>query len=200
MKLLVTGFEPFGGDAMNPSIETARSLPHSVGRYDIVSEVLPVAYGRSLRMLEAMIGAEHPDCVICLGLAGGRKGIAIETVARNLKDARIPDNDGNQPRSEPIDSRSPRTLPPSLPVAAALRAVHARGVPAVASLSAGAYLCNYVFYGLMRHVARQDPSLRAGFIHLPYSRELASAHPGAPFLPLDDLVLGVSAVIDLLSR
>jgi pyroglutamyl-peptidase len=200
MKALVTGFEPFGGDARNPSIEVARHLPRSVGRYDVVAEELPVVYGRSLRMLREMIRAESPDCVICLGLAGGRRDLAIETLARNRKDARIPDNDGNQPREEQIDPCAPPLLAPSLPVAPILHSLERRGIPASPSLSAGTYLCNYVFYGLMRHAAREDPALLAGFLHLPYTRDLAASHPGSPSLELEEMVRGLEVVLRLLSR
>lgn len=200
MKALITGFEPFGGDPVNPSIEVARSVPSIVGRYNVVAEQLPVVYGRSLRMLRQMIRAERPDCVICLGLAGGRKQLSLETVARNLMDARIPDNDGNQPRGQAIDPRAPLTLRTRLPARAILRSLAARGISASLSRSAGSYLCNYAFYSLMRHAAREDPALRGGFIHLPYDPELGAAHPGAPFLELEEMTRGIEEVLRLLSR
>lgn len=200
MKVLVTGFEPFGGDPVNPSIRIAREMRRQVGRYDVVSEVLPVVYGRSLEMLHAMIRAERPDCVLCLGLAGGRTGLAVEIRAQNVMDARIPDNDGRQPRGEPIDPRAPGALGPRLPVRSILRELAHRGVTAESSRSAGTYLCNYVFYGLARHIARSDPALLGGFIHVPWMRDRPTDRPGAPALDLATLVRGVESVLDVLSR
>jgi pyroglutamyl-peptidase len=198
VRVLVTGFEPFGGDAINPSAEIARNLPSNVGGARVITTVLPVVYYASLRMLLRLVALERPDAVICMGLAGGRTGISFETRAVNVNDARIPDNDGRQPRGEAIRAGGRPVLPPTLPLRDMTRALARRGIPWELSSSAGAFLCNHVFYGLVDYVHRADPSLFGGFIHVPFIREQRAAHPGAPTLDIETLVAGARELISVL--
>jgi pyroglutamyl-peptidase len=199
VRVLVTGFEPFGGDAINPSEETVRNLPRWVGGARVATAVLPVVYYASLRMLLRRIALERPDAVICMGLAGGRAGISFETNAVNIDEARIPDNDGRQPRAEAVRKGGRAALPPTLPLRDMTRALARRRIPWELSSSAGTFLCNHVFYGLVDHVHTVDPSLRGGFVHLPFVREQRAAHPGAPVVDLDMLVRGIREAILVLS-
>jgi pyroglutamyl-peptidase len=198
VKILVTGFEPFGGDRLNPSAEAARNLPRRVGGARVVTAVLPVVYGVSLAMLKRMVALEHPDVVICMGLAGGRSRLSFETRAVNVNEARIPDNDGRQPRGEEIHRGGPASLPPTLPLRTLTRGLRRRGIPVELSPSAGTFLCNHVFYGLMDHVHLEEPSLMGGFVHVPWMTEQLREHGGAPAMSLDSLVLGVRESIALL--
>lgn len=195
MKVLVTGFEPFGGDAVNPSAEIARHLPHRVGDARIATAVLPVVYYESLVMLGRLLALQRPDAVLCLGLAGGARAVTLETRAVNLNDAPIPDNDGRQPRGEPIRPGGEAALPPTLPLSRIFRSLRRLSVPADSSQSAGTFLCNHVFYGLMHHIHHDDPSVMGGFIHVPFIAEQLPSHPAEPFFELDTLVQGIREAV-----
>ncbi len=198
MRVLVTGFDPFGGDSVNPSAEIARNLPRRVGGASVTTTVLPVVYYASLAMLLRRVALERPDAVVCLGLAGGRPSLSIETRAVNLNEARIPDNDGRQPRHEEVRSGGPPALPPTLPIAAISRGLRTRGIPLELSSSAGTFLCNHVFYGLVDHIHAEDPSMLGGFVHVPFIAQQHETHPGAPVADLDTLVAGVREIIAVL--
>lgn len=193
--VLLTGFEPFGGDPDNPSWEAAFRLHgRRIAGHRVVARRLPVEFGRSLRILRGAIRDTRPAIVLCLGLAGGRAQLSLERVAINLDDARIPDNAGRQPVDAPIVARGPAAYFATLPLKAMLLAMREAGIPAEVSHSAGTYVCNHVFYGLM-HALRARPSVRAGFIHVPYAPEQAARHPGAPGLAPDTVVAGLRLAI-----
>jgi pyroglutamyl-peptidase len=198
LNVLVTGFEPFGADRVNSSLELIRNLPRTAGGSRIAVAELPVVYGAASRMLRRLVALEHPDCVISLGLAGGRQALSFETRAVNLDDARIPDNDGNRPHGRPAVPGAPAALPPTLPLRAMLARLRARCIPVETSPSAGTFLCNHVFYHLVEHAWRDEPSLLAGFVHLPYIEPHLAAHPTAPHLPLEVLVRGLVEAIGVL--
>jgi pyroglutamyl-peptidase len=200
MRVLVTGFDPFGGDSLNPSAEIARNLPRSVAGIRVTTAVLPVVYYASLAMLERMVALSRPDMVICMGLAGGRKCLSFETSAVNRNEARIPDNDGQKPMGEEIRRHGPPALPPTLPLRAITARLRRAGVPLELSPSAGTCLCNHVFYGLVHRIHAEDPSLLGGFVHVPYVAEQAGAHPGAPVQTLDELMRGVRETIAVLAQ
>ena len=198
MKVLVTGFEPFGGDRINSSLEVVRNLPRTVGGARLAVAELPVVYGAASTMLRRLVAMERPACVIALGLAGGRRAVSFETRAVNLDDARIPDNDGNRPRAVPTVPGAPAALPPTLPLRAMLARLRAAGIPVETSCGAGTFLCNHVFYHLVERTWRDDPSLLAGFVHLPWIAEHLAAHPRVPYLDLEVLVRGVVEAIRVL--
>jgi len=194
MKALVTGFEPFGDDSVNPSLETLGRLPPRLGDLVLMTRVLPTAFGRALDALDDAIATTGPDIVLCLGLAGGRAALSLERVAINIDDARIPDNDARQPIDLPVVAGGPAAYFATLPVKAAAAALREAGLPAVVSNTAGTFVCNHVFYGLM-HLAATRPGMRGGFLHLPYLPEQAARQDGAPSLALDDIVRGVEIVL-----
>lgn len=193
MHALVTGFEPFGGERVNASIEAVRRLPARVGALDISTAELPVSFARSLPALDAAIARTRPDLVLCVGQAGERAALCVERVAVNLQDARFPDNDGVQPVDAPVAAEGPTAYLATLPVRVIVDALTAAGLPAQLSMSAGTYVCNHVFYGLMRLAAR-EPAFRAGFLHVPCLPQQAA--PGAPSLALDDIVKGIRIVLE----
>lgn len=181
--VLLTGFAPFGDDPANASWEAVRLLDgRRVAGHRVVARCLPVEFGRSLRVLRAAIRELDPALVLCTGLAGGRPAVSIERVAINLDDARIPDNAGASPVDAPVVARGPAAYFSTLPLKAVLQALRDAGIPALVSNSAGTYVCNHVFYGLM-HALRRRRAPRAGFIHVPYAPADAACHPGAPCLP-----------------
>jgi pyroglutamyl-peptidase len=200
MKALVTGFEPFGGDGANPSAEALRRLPARLGPLDIVTQALPVTYGEALPALYAAIAAADPDIVLCTGLAGGRAELSLERVAINIDDARIPDNGGNQPIDRPVIAGGPAAYFATLPIKAAVAALRDAGVPAAVSNTAGTFLCNHVFYGVMH--AAVEPSqrpgrraFRAGFLHMPYLPSQAAQVLGVPSMALEQIATGIEIIL-----
>jgi pyroglutamyl-peptidase len=201
VKALVTGFDAFGGDTINPSYEAVRRLPTCIktrsGNLTVVTAELPTSFARAARKLRALIAREQPDIVLCVGLAAERDAISVERVAVNLCDARIADNDGVRPIDKPVIARAPAAYFSTLPVAAIVKALERAGLRAQVSMSAGTFVCNHVFYGLMHGVAktaRQKPILRAGFVHVP---ALGGGHPART---LDGMVRALEIVLRVTQR
>jgi pyroglutamyl-peptidase len=197
MKALVTGFEPFGGDRVNPSSEALRRLPPRLGGLDITTAALPVVYGEALPALRAAIETVRPKIVLGVGLAGGRAELSLERVAINIDDARIPDNGGNQPIDRPVIASGPAAYFATLPIKAAVAALRDAGLPAAVSNSAGTFLCNHVFYGLMHEAATGADRFRGGFLHVPYLPSQAALTPGAPSMALEQIVEGIEIILTI---
>lgn len=193
--VLLTGFAPFGGETSNPSWDAVQALAGTrIHGHRVVARRLPVEFGASLHELRQAIVAVKPVLVICVGQAGGRAQMSLERVAINVDDARIPDNAGAQPIDEAIADDGPDAYFTGLPIKAMLAALRAAGIPAEVSQTAGTYVCNHVFYGLM-HALRNVPHARGGFIHIPYAPAQAALHPGAPSLPLQLVIDGLRLAI-----
>lgn len=191
--LLITGFEPFDGESVNPSAQLVLQLQGEAiaPRARVEAVVLPCEFGAALRVLEAHLDRLRPRLVLCCGQAGGRTALSFERVAINLDDARIPDNAGAQPIDRPVQATGPAAYFTTLPVKAMTQALRGAGVPAEVSYTAGTFVCNHVFYGLM-HLAQQRPWLRqAGFLHLPYLPEQAAQHPQTASMALDTMSAGL---------
>jgi pyroglutamyl-peptidase len=183
--VLLTGFQPFGGEQVNPSWQAVSALHGTrIAGHRVVARELPVAFGASLKALRAALRDMRPALVICVGQAGGRAQLSLERVAINIDDARIPDNTGQQPVDVPVVAEGPAAYFSTLPVKAMRHALNAAGFPAEVSQTAGTYVCNHVFYGLM-HALRRQRIVRAGFIHIPYSPAQASMHPGTPSVAVE---------------
>ena len=181
--VLLTGFEPFGGETENPSWEAVRPLDgERIGDHRIAARLMPCVFGAAIAQLEAEIEELRPNIVLCVGQAGGRAELSIERVAINLDDARIPDNSGTQPLDRPIVEDGPAAYFSTLPVKAILRELRQAGIPAALSHTAGTFVCNHIFYGARHAAERSHRELRAGFIHIPYSPAQAARHPGQPSL------------------
>lgn len=184
--ILLLGFEPFGGDALNPSREVVRRFAgRRIAGHRVLTQVLPVAFGAVRDALERLLLARRPVLALALGLAAGRARISIERVLVNLVDARIPDNDAAQPVDVPVVPGAPAAHFATLPVKAMLRALHDEGIPAELSLTAGTFVCNAVGFALLELAATRAPGCRAGFIHLPLLPGQAARLPGTPSLDLD---------------
>lgn len=195
MQALVTGFEPFGGDSVNPSFEALALLPADLGDLTIAIQVLPCRFGAALSALERAIAATAPDIVLGVGLAGGRSELSLERVAINVDDARIADNGSQQPVDRPIVPDGPAAYFATLPIKAAVAAMREAGLPAAVSNSAGTFVCNHVFYGLMHLAATRFPAVRAGFLHVPYLPSQAARLPGTPSMALGEIVRGVEIIL-----
>lgn len=193
MRVLVTGFDPFGGSMVNASMEAVRRLPSRIGRLEIAAAQLPTSYGRAPAALEAAIAESGPALVLCVGEAADRSALCIERIAVNIRDARIPDNDGAQPVDVPIIPGGPAAYLATLPVRAAVAALNAAELPAEISMSAGTFVCNHVFYSLMHLAALRGQPFRGGFLHVPrLPQDKGSAAP----ITLDDLVRGIGIVLE----
>ncbi|GAB4199350.1 MAG: pyroglutamyl-peptidase I [Sandaracinaceae bacterium] len=198
--VLLTGFEPFGGETVNPSWLAVRALEgETVAGARIVARELPCVFGEARRALEGHLDAHAPSLVICAGQAGGRDAITLERVAINVDDARIPDNAGKQPIDEPVVRGGPAAYFTTLPIKAIVRALRAEGLPADVSQTAGTFVCNHVFYGLMHALAARE-GVRGGFVHVPFLPEQAAraVPPGArlpPSLPLPAMIRALRLVV-----
>lgn len=191
MKLLITGFEPFGGDALNPSWEAVRALPGQIASYEVCKLRLPVVFGQAAEMAIAEAERLQAEAVLAVGLAGGRRAVTPEVVAINLRDAGIPDNAGLQPHDEPIVPGAPAAYFSTLPVRAMKDAIRAADVPAMLSYSAGVYVCNDVMYSLLHHYA--GTQVKCGFMHVPYLPDM-----GEPSLPLEKITAAIKAAVKVL--
>ena len=198
MKVLLTAFEPFGGESVNSAQETAALVKDEIAGAKIVKMTVPVMFGKSIEAVVSAIRREQPDAVLCLGQAGGRAELTPERVAINIDDARIPDNEGNQPVDRPIFPDGAPAYFSTLPVKAMVRAIREAGVPASLSNSAGTFVCNHLMYGLLYHAARSWPEMRCGFMHLPFLPEQVKDKPGTPCLPREELAAGVEAAIKVI--
>ena len=191
-KVLLTGFEPFGTATSNPSGEIVKQISGD----NIVNAILPVAYAQSAERLLALIAEHNPDVVICLGQAEGRTQITPEKVAINLDDARLADNAGVARSDVKILDNGPDAYFTTLPIKEMVEAIKAAGVPASVSLSAGAFLCNHVFYVAQNKFA--GTKVRSGFVHVPLMDEQAGEFPGLPTMPLDQMIKAVRTMLEVL--
>jgi pyroglutamyl-peptidase len=193
--VLVTGFEPFGGEAMNPSWEACARLPAAIAGLRVETCRVPCEFRTAIEVVAKAIERHHPRIVLCLGLAGGIAQLAVERVAINVDDARIPDNAGAAPVDEPIAAGGPPAYFATLPIKAMAGAMRAAGVPARVSNSAGTYVCNHLLYGVLHYLAARGSTARAGFIHLPYDEAQVLDKPGVPALSIATMARGVEAAI-----
>ncbi|QET03099.1 pyroglutamyl-peptidase I [Cupriavidus pauculus] len=195
--VLLTGFEPFENEPVNPSWEAVRALEGQRVGDDavIVARQLPCVFGAAISGMESLLEELKPEVVIAVGQAGGRTEMSIERIAINVDDARIADNAGAQPIDTTIATEGPAAYFSTLPIKAITRDLRAAGVPAMVSQTAGTFVCNHVFYGLMHALARRKLDARGGFIHIPYLPEQAARHPGAPSLALETLIAGLRVAV-----
>lgn len=196
MKLLVTGFDPFGGETVNPSRMAAEALPDTVGSVEIVRRRLPVVFGACGETVAEAMREEQPDAVICMGQAGGRAQVTPEFVGINWRAARIADNAGAQPAGERIVEAGPDAYFSTLPVAAMAQASAGAGLPAAVSYTAGTFCCNEVLYTALHTAAQELSDCRCCFVHLPYLPEqVAASSKTAPSMALDAIVASLTAMI-----
>jgi pyroglutamyl-peptidase len=200
--ILLTGFEPFGGETVNPSWEAVRRLDGwTAPGLRVVAGLLPCEFGAAREALEKLIDQHHPQCLIAVGQAGKRAEISVERIAINVDDARIPDNAGRKPIDEPVIAEGPAAYFSTLPIKAIVHRLREAGIPAAVSQTAGTFVCNHVFYAAMHAAAKRGGSLRSGFIHIPYLPEQAARHDGAASLALDLVVQALQlAAQESLSR
>ena len=193
--VLVTGFEPFGGEKTNPSWEICNRLPREIAGLRVEICRVPCEFRRSIEVVTAAIEKHRPALVVCLGQAGGRAHLSVERVAINVDDARSADNAGAQPVDEAIAPNGPSAYFATLPVKAMASAMRAVGVPTEVSNSAGTYVCNHLMYGVLHFLDERGIEARAGFIHVPYSEEQVLDRPAIPAMAVASMARGVEAGI-----
>ena len=191
-KILVTGFEPFATSSLNPSGEIVKAL---IGD-DLVTAVLPVVFGQASAQLRELIDLHKPRAVLCLGQAEGRSAMTPERIAINLDDARIADNEGNQPLEQRIMADGPDGHFSTLPIEKMVASMKAAEIPASISLSAGTFVCNHIFYVLQDYL--KDSSIKSGFMHVPLMDEQRKEYPTLPTMPIRQMVTGVQISLDAL--
>lgn len=197
--VLMTAFEPFGGESINPSWEAVRSFDgKEIGGARIVVRQLPVVFARCGEVLIQALEEIRPDRVLCVGQAGGRSDITVERVAINVNDARIPDNDQQQPIDEPIVAEGPAAYFSTLPIKAMVAALREVGVPASVSQTAGTFTCNNVMYQLLHWLQRSGSTARGGFVHIPYMPEQAAHHPGVPSMSTASVIQALETSLQVI--
>ena len=195
MKILVTGFDPFGGETVNPALESVKSLPSEIHGAEVHWVAIPTVFYKAAEVLETAIVRYQPDAVLCIGQAGGRASLTPERVAINQDDARIPDNQGNQPIDTPIRLDGQAAYFSTLPIKAMVQAIKEEGLPATVSNTAGTFVCNHLMYQSLYLADKKFPHMRAGFMHIPYMTEQVINKPNTASMNLTEIVRGIEAAI-----
>lgn len=195
MKILVTAFDPFGGEAVNPAQMAVERLPERIGGHEIHKMVVPTVFGVSGDLVTAEMDRLRPDAVICVGQAGGRKAVTPERVAINIMDARIADNAGGQPVDLPVVEGGPAAYFSTLPVKQMAESIQAAGLPGEISNTAGTFVCNQLLYRVLHHAAEHMPGTGACFIHVPYIPRQVAERPEVPAMELEDIVKALTAAM-----
>ena len=201
MKLLITGFDPFGGEKINPAWEAVRGLPDRVGDIEVVKVQVPTVFKKSAKKLFEAIDREKPDAVICVGQAGGRFDLTIERVAINVEDGRIPDNEGYQPIDTPIFEDGENAYFATLPIKAMVEELKAQNIPASVSNTAGTYVCNHLMYSLLYYLSKKGlKNVRGGFIHVPFIPEQVIDKKNMPYMELSRMTKGLEIAIKAVEK
>ena len=190
-RILVTGFDPFGGQPVNPAREAVLRLPDTVGGYEIIKLEIPTVFGLAAETVLQAAEELRPHAILGVGQAGGRSAVTPEVVAINLREASIPDNAGNIPVNTPVMENAPAAYFATLPVRDMVQAVKERGIPCALSYTAGTFVCNDLLYTLLHHY--RDTDVRVGFVHIPFLPEQAGK--GVPSMELDTVVEALTAMI-----
>lgn len=196
MKILVTGFDPFGGESVNPATETVKRLPDTISGSEIIKLEIPTVRYQSLEAIDHAIQLHDPDVILSIGQAGGRASITPERVGINVDDFRIPDNKGQKPTDEPVIPDGPAAYFTTLPIKAMVQRIRKKGIPASVSNTAGTFVCNHVTYGVCHLIATRYPGKKSGFIHIPFLPQQVTDKPGTPSMAQEMLVEGICAAIE----
>ena len=200
MKILVTGFDPFGGEKINPALETIKRLPDTILGAQIIKLEIPTVVGKSLAKIKEAVEKENPDAVLSIGQAGGRSEITVERVGINIDDCRIPDNEGNQPIDEPVVKGGPAAYFVTVPIKAIVENIKAHNIPASISNTAGTFICNHVCYGVAHLAAARTAAgtpMKSGFIHIPFLPEQVIGKPALiPSMSLETIISGITHALE----
>ena len=204
MKILVTGFDPFGGEKINPALETIKRLPDTILGAQIIKLEIPTVVGKSLAKIKEAVEKENPDAVLSIGQAGGRSEITVERIGINIDDCRIPDNEGNQPIDEPVIKGGPAAYFVTVPIKAIVENIKAHNIPASISNTAGTFICNHVCYGVAHLAAQRTAAgkpMKSGFIHIPFLPEQVIGKPAlTPSMSLETIVSGITHALEAIVK
>lgn len=204
MKILVTGFDPFGGEKINPALETIKRLPDTILGAQIIKLEIPTVVGKSLAKIKEAVEKENPDVVLSIGQAGGRSEITVERIGINIDDCRIPDNEGNQPIDEPVIKGGPAAYFVTVPIKAIVENIKAHNIPASISNTAGTFICNHVCYGVAHLAAARTAAgkpMKSGFIHIPFLPEQVIGKPAlTPSMSLETIVSGITHALEAIVK
>ncbi|APV52602.1 pyroglutamyl-peptidase I [Betaproteobacteria bacterium GR16-43] len=193
--MLVTGFEPFGGETTNPSWDLCDLLPPSIGGVRVETLMVPCRFRTAIEVVATALQMLNPELLVCVGQAGGRDRLSFERVGINVDDARIPDNAGERPIDQPIAVNGPPAYFATLPVKAMAQAARAAGVPAEVSNTAGTFVCNHLLYGVLHFIALSGMGTRAGFVHVPFADAQVADKPGQASMAVATMARGIEAAI-----
>ena len=200
-KILVTGFDPFGGEKVNPALEVIKLLPKKIGENEVRILEIPTVYKKSVEKIEKEIESYRPDYVLSIGQAGGRASISIERVAINIDDFRIKDNEGNQPIDENIFEDGENAYFSTLPIKSIQDELSKNNIPSSISNTAGTFVCNHLMYGVLYTLAKKYPHIKGGFTHVPFiPAQVARRTPVAPYMALEDIKRGLEAAIAAIDK
>lgn len=195
MKVLITGFDPFGGEKVNPALEAVKALPDNIAGAEVIKIEIPTVFRKSLERIEENIIKHNPDIVISVGQAGGRFGVTPERVAINIDDARIEDNEKNQPLDITIFEDGENAYFSNLPIKAMVKEMKDNGIPSAVSNTAGTFVCNHVMYGILYMIDKKYPGVKGGFIHVPYTPAQVIDKPEKPSMSVNDIAKGLELCI-----
>lgn len=197
MNVLITGFDPFGGETVNPALKAIKELDgHLIAGAVVTICELPTVRWKAIKTLKEAIADTDPEIIITVGQAGGRTEITPERIAINIDDYRIKDNEGNDPVDEAIEKQGPAAYWSTLPIKQIVNRLRSEGIPSSVSNTAGTFVCNHLFYGLMHYLQQEGNKRRGGFIHIPYLPEQAARNPGQPSMSLEMIVRGLEIAIE----
>lgn len=195
MRILITGFDSFGGESINPSNLSVSKLPDKIGNIKIKKLTLPTVFNNSADLLEKNIEEFQPNIVICVGQAGGRNKITVERVAINIDDARIADNNNNAPIDETIRDDGENAYFSTLPIKAIVSELEKNNIPAAVSNTAGTFVCNHIMYQALYLSKTKFKNINAGFIHIPFIKEQVENKPNMPYMELDKIINALKVII-----
>lgn len=200
MRILVTGFDPFGGEKINPAFEVIKKLKDKIEEAEIIKLQIPTAFYSSTNKIVEKMKEVKPDVVLMIGQAGGRFDVTVERVGINLDDARIPDNENQQPVDKAIDEEGQSAYFATIPIKAIVQEIRAKGIPASVSNTAGTYVCNHVMYGVLNHIYKNNLDIKAGFIHIPFLLEQVVTKPNTPAMSLEAMVKAIEASLEAIVK
>ena len=196
MKVLLTGFDPFGGEKVNPAEEAVKMVKENINGATVIKLTIPTVRHKSVKAIEEAIEKHNPNIVISIGQAGGRYDITPERVAINMDDFRIKDNEGNQPTDETIEEDGQAAYFSNLPIKAMVKHMNENKIPATVSNTAGTFVCNHVMYGIMYMIDKKYPNIKGGFIHIPYMTSQVIDKKNTPYMSLEEIVKGLESAIE----
>lgn len=200
MKVLITGFDPFGGESINPAWEAVKAMKDNIDGIEVIKLQIPTVFKKSAEKLFAGIEEHKPDAVICIGQAGGRYDMSVERVAINMDDGRIPDNEGYQPIDTPVYEDGENAYFATLPIKGIVEEIKLAKIPASVSNTAGTYVCNHIMYSLLYYISKNNLNIKGGFIHVPYITEQVVDKKNMPYMEVTTITKALECAIQALNK